>query len=413
MSSSERDPPSPTFVSPLKQDVHMTGDYATLHECTNPENVDFATGIAETYFSTEYWKSNLSSGSIHLKEEHERENNESVCCMAPKMLEDDTTLLKEDRKTIPANLLSQKAQDIRIKSPISVHSAVTSVSLANISSACCTHDFHSTPAIQDSDISNLINEVSLTNASDMGGSVSALIEDVDVPRDQSDLTVVSNSLGISKQLINTKSVPPPCVLPYDQNKMFDYESSCRPTIESAICSTPEITMLLSPEKTECSVSPSSHNKSMNNLAYTRQAIEDTSTLSSSIPPATVLKANPKRKCRTNWESLSENNSGFSDTSDVEHTVFVPFTCTNSTGSSLVEVGGEFQDLLITAYEYKREDMSQLASPLKLKLDQDTLYYKAVCEDQNNVNLHNTMRAENIKFRSDKEQYLSIPRTPKH
>ncbi|KYO34000.1 1-phosphatidylinositol 4,5-bisphosphate phosphodiesterase eta-1 isoform B [Alligator mississippiensis] len=39
---------------------------------------------------------------------------------------------------------------------------------------------------------------------------------------------------------------------------------------------------------------------------------------------------------------------------------------DDTSSSLIEVDGDSQDLLITTYEYKREDMSQLASPLKLK-----------------------------------------------
>uniref|UniRef100_A0A6J0SML8 Phosphoinositide phospholipase C n=1 Tax=Pogona vitticeps TaxID=103695 RepID=A0A6J0SML8_9SAUR len=402
ISSSQRHPSSPAFVSPLKQDVHLT-----VPEYAKRENLDFAVGIAETYFSTEYWKSNLSSQSMHLKEERERENNEHVSCMDPKILGDDTTLLEEERKVVTASSLPQRDQESGIKSSISVQSTVTSISLADISSACLVRDFYSTPAIQDSDISNLINEVSLTNASDMGSSVSALIEEVDVSRDQSNLTVVSNPPGISKQIINMKSVPLPCVLPSNQNKMFDCESSCRTPNELAICSTSEISKLLSPEKTECSLSPASYHDSMNNLAckYTRHAVEDTCTLSSCIAPTTVLKADPKRKCRTNWESLSDSNSGFSDTSDMEHTVFVPFACAGSTGSSLVEVGGELQDLLITAYEYKREDMSQLASPLKLKHDQDTLYYKPVCEELSNVNLHNTNHVEDFKFRNEKEQNI--------
>ncbi|XP_062988134.1 1-phosphatidylinositol 4,5-bisphosphate phosphodiesterase eta-1 [Elgaria multicarinata webbii] len=413
VSSGEKDSSFTQFAYSFKSDVPKTGNYATLPAYEKPEGLDFTVGIAETYFSTEYWKSNLSSASVHLKEEFEREKNEGIYCMGQKTLVD-TTSCKEDRKTVALISLAQGDQETNIKSHPVVNSTITNLSLADTSSPTCydVHDFHSTPAIQDSDISHLINEVSLTDESDMSSSVSALIEQVDVKNDQSNLTV-SSPPGISKLFINMKSTHPPPILPYDQNKTFDHQSLRITPIGPASNSTPEITMRSTPETTECSqytiiheapLSPSSCHESMGKLVCKdpSHGAEDRCIMSS----ATMLKGNPKRKCGTNWESLSISNSCISDSSDLEHTIVVPFTCANSTGSSLMEVDGELQDLLITAYEYKREDMSQLASPLKLKHNQDTLYYnKTVCEHLNSVDLHSANLVEDLKFRSEENQYL--------
>ncbi|XP_044288686.1 1-phosphatidylinositol 4,5-bisphosphate phosphodiesterase eta-1 [Varanus komodoensis] len=422
VSSTEKDPSFTKFASPFKSDIPKTSSYTTLLAYEKPEGLDFAVGIAETYFSTEYWKSNLSSESVHLKEESVKEEKEVICFMDRKTSED--TILCKEKKMVVGISLPQGDQETSIKSHMAVNSTLTNLSLADRSSPTGydVNDFHSAPAIQDSDISHLINEVSLSNASDIGSSVSALIDQVDVTNDLTNLTVFPSPSGISKQINNMKSTHPPHMMSCEQNKTFDHQLRSIAPVGQASYSTPENAMI-STQTTECSqpsiiheapLSSASYHESMGRLAYkdTSHGAEDMCIVPSAISPATVLKGDPKRKCGTHWESFSISNSHISDSTDLEKTILVPLTCADSTGSNLVEVDADLQDLLITAYEYKREDMSQLASPLKLKHNQDPLYYnKTVCEHLNSVDIHSANLVKDFKLRSEKNQYL--PYTDRH
>ncbi|XP_061493088.1 1-phosphatidylinositol 4,5-bisphosphate phosphodiesterase eta-1 isoform X2 [Rhineura floridana] len=416
VTSSENESPFTKFESPLKKDAPKADIYVSLPAYEKPGSLDFAVGIAETYFSTEYWKSNLSSEPVHLKEELEKDKDEGICCMDQKTMED-TTFCKE-KKIVAENSLSLRDQEVTsIRSHTIVNSTLTNSPLADASSPTCNdvHDFHSNSAIQDSDISHLISEVSLSDESDMSSSVSALIGQFDVRNNQTTLTIVPSLPRISKKVVNMKSAHKSSS---DQNTTFDYKSPGLTPIRSPLYSAPEITVS-TPQTTECplyriihesSLSPASLHESMSKppCKDIKYVAEDTCPVFSCISPATGLKENPTRKCGTTWKS-NNSNSGFSDSSDLEHTIVVPFTCANSTGSSLMEVDGELQDLLITTYEYKREDMSQVASPLKLKHNQDTLYYdKSICGNPNSEDLHNANLLEDFEFRSKKNQYVPYP-----
>ncbi|XP_054838395.1 1-phosphatidylinositol 4,5-bisphosphate phosphodiesterase eta-1 [Eublepharis macularius] len=411
-SSVEKVSPFTKFASPLKQDVPKSNDSAASLVFEKPACLDFATGIAETYFSTDYWNSNLSSESVHPKEEFEKENNEDTCCMAQKTWKN-PVMCKEENEPIAGIPVPQGEQETD-RSHTAVDSTITSLPLVSASAATRVNDFHSTQAMPDSDISCLINEVSLTNESDMDSSVSALIEDFEVTNNQTNLTVGSGSPGTCQKINSMKSAHLSSILSTDPNTTFDHKTPGR-TLDVPSYLTPEMNSFPSPETTECSLftiihetslSPTSNHQAVSKLVSKDKPHhrEDACAVLSCIPPASVLKANPKRKCGTNWESLGNSSSFRSDSSDSGDTVVVPFTCVNSAGSSLMEVDGELQDLLITAYEYKREDLSQLASPLKLKSNQDIINYKGRrCQNTNNEDLCSAHIGEDFKFRSEKSQ----------
>lgn len=410
-SSPEKEPSFTKLASPFKKGVSKTGgDCAILPVYEKSQSLDFAMGIAETYFSTEYWKSNISSESIHLKEEHGRKHSQDLGFMEQKTPSDIVPC--NEPKTVAGNSLSQKDPGLN---NMGSHTTVnlTNLSLAGASSTICydVPDFHSTQAMQDSDISCLINEVSLTNDSDAGSSVSALIGQMDVTDDQLNLTGVSSPPGISTKKMTMRLVHSPQTLPNYPSTTYDYQSPI-------VYSTPEATMTSTPETTECSLYTVLHEASLSSASNhefvskhtcqnTNHCAEDTCALLSCISSASMRKANPKRKCGTNWESLG--NSCLSDSSDLENTIVVPLACINSTGSSLMEADGTLQDLLITAYEYKREDMSHLASPLKLKHNQDTLQYnERICGNLNREDLHSAELVKESKYSSEKNRYLPYP-----
>ncbi|XP_062832757.1 1-phosphatidylinositol 4,5-bisphosphate phosphodiesterase eta-1 isoform X2 [Anolis carolinensis] len=415
ISFSEKDSSFIAFVPSFENFAPKTDDYTTLHAYEKPDGLDFVTGIAETYFSTEYWRNNLSSASVHEKKEPESEENKDLCSVDQKLWEG-----AEKHKTEASSSVPKEHKETMIKSHTLVNSTITNLSLDDSFSSAC-HDvqgFHYTPAIQDTDISHLISEVSLTDESDLSSSVSALIDQADVTSGQTNLTIVSSPPEVDKKIFNVKSTHSPHMVSCDQNEMLGCKSPKVTQVELPAYSTPEMTIITTPVTTECSLytiiheAPLSPTSSLHVSAdkldneNTTRCVEEPSTVSSCISSVTQLKSDPKRKCRTNWESFSDSNSCFSDASDLERTIFAQFPPANSAGSSLMEVDGELQDLLITTYEYKREDMSQLASPLRLKHNQDTLYHsKAICEHPYSVDIHSANQVEDGKFKNEKTQYF--------
>ncbi|KAL7990934.1 hypothetical protein Chor_014364, partial [Crotalus horridus] len=419
ITSSENNSSFTEFSHLPKKDVPKSGKSDTYCPDEKGENLNFAIGIAETYFSTEYWKSNLPNEFVHVKEDLERKKHDKSC-LDPKTLEI-TAFCKEKRK-IAGNSFPPADEKANMESHPILNTTITNVSSAESSPPICYDvcDFNCTPAIPDSDISHLINEVSLAEVRDRDNSISKLIEQVDVTSDQIDLTLVSSPSDINKENNILKCIHLPCTSLNEQSVILDDKSLTLKSAGSACLtgSRAENTMISTPKTAgnslytiihEASLSPVSQPALMD-TSVCKDTIKDTKDScvnTSCVSPVTMQKANPKRKCGTSWEFLSNSNSY---TSDIQNTIVVPVTCANSTGSSLMEIDGELQDLLITTFEYKIEDMSQVASPLKLKQSQDTLYYnKTIGEPLKSMDFHSENLAEDLKFNNDKNQYFPYPR----
>ncbi|XP_054241745.1 1-phosphatidylinositol 4,5-bisphosphate phosphodiesterase eta-1 [Indicator indicator] len=239
---------------------------------------------------------------------------------------------------------------------------------------------HSTSAVQDSDISRLIDEVSLATESQMDSAVSALIRQLDVTDDQTNLTKVSSLHGSSSQTFSMLATQP-------RVPTADLHSPCKhnfltaQSTKSPLFSTPDPTALSSPETAEYStytiiheatLTPASEYKTHSEAACKKKlsSIENNLASSPCPSPLSLLNANPRRnhgtKPGTSWEAPESATSFTSNNLIFEETLADPLTGETSESSSLVEVDGDSQDDLVTACEYKREDMSQLASPLKLR-----------------------------------------------
>ncbi|NXW15137.1 PLCH1 phosphodiesterase, partial [Circaetus pectoralis] len=355
-----------------------------------PENLVFASGVAETNHLIDYQENNLSDGTVPLMQdsnfELSAEKTHDKNC-ADNKKEDDTKGPKEEKITLLGTSLSQKVEMENHKYDIIKKSTAASLSLTGISSTICSDapDLHSNLTMQDSDISRLIDEVSLANESEMDSAVSALIGQFDVTDDQTNLTVVSNLHGTSSQTFSMMAMHPH-MLTADLNSPCKHNFTTTKSIKSPLFSTPDTTIFSSPETAEYSVytiiheatlTPAFECKTHSELVC-KKKLNSTENNLPSFPcpsPLSLLNANPKSKCGTksgtSWEAPESASSFASNSLIFEETLVDPLAGENSESSSLVEVDGDSQDLLVTACEYKREDMSQLASPLKLRHKQDT------------------------------------------
>lgn len=354
------------------------------------ENLVFASGIAEMNHLIVYPQNNLPAETVPLMQDSDFEistekTNGKNC--ADNKKEDDTKGSKEEKITLVGSALSQKVEMENHKYDIIEKSTGAPLSLTDISSTVCSDvpDLHSTLTMQDSDISRLIDEVSLTNESEMDSAVSALIGQFDVTDDQTNLTAVSSLHGTSSQAFSVMATHPH-VLTADLNSPCKHNFSTTKSIKSPLFSTPDTTVFSSPETAEYSVytiiheatlTPASECKTHSELVCKKKLTSVQNNLPSSPCPSplSLLNGNPKRKCGPkcgrSWEAPEPASSFASNSLIFEETLVDPPTGENSESSSLVEVDGDCQDLLVTACEYKREDMSQLASPLKLRQKRDT------------------------------------------
>ncbi|NXS54201.1 PLCH1 phosphodiesterase, partial [Brachypteracias leptosomus] len=356
-----------------------------------PENVVFASRVAETNHLIGCQQNSPCDETVPLMQGSDleispEETTDKNC--ADNKREDDTKGSKEEKITLMGTSLSQTVEMENHKHDIIKKSPAAPLSLADTSPTVCSDapDLHSTLTMQDSDISRLIDEVSLATESEMDSAVSALIGQFDVTGDQADLTTVSSLHGTSSQTFSLMATHPR-VLTMDLNSPCKHSSPTIKSTKSPLFSTPGTTTFSSPETAEFSVytiiheaalTPASTCKTRGELVCkkTLNSIENNSienSLSSSPCPSslTSLSANPKRKCRRSWEAPESASSFASNSLIFEETLVDPLAGENSESSSLVEVDEDSQDLLVTACEYKREDMSQLASPLKLRQKQDS------------------------------------------
>ncbi|NWW86810.1 PLCH1 phosphodiesterase, partial [Rhynochetos jubatus] len=354
-----------------------------------PENLAFPGGVAETNHLMGYQDNNLSDATVPLMQGSDFDlSTEKPCdknCAGNKK-KDDTKGTKEEKFVLLGNSLCQKVEMESHKCDIIKQSTAAPLSSTDVSSTVCSDapDLHSALTTQDSDISRLIDEVSLANESEMDSAVSALIGQFDVTDDQANLTVVSSLHGASGQTFSMMATHPH-TLTADLNSPCKHHLATTKSIRSPLFSTPDTTMFSSPETAEYSVytiireaalTPTSQCKTHSELVCKKTLNSVGNNLPSSPCPSSLslLNANPQRKCGmqsgTSWEAPKSASSFASNSLIFEETLVDPLTGENSESSSLVEVDGDSQDLLVTACEYRREDISQLASPLKLRQKQD-------------------------------------------
>ncbi|NWS59204.1 PLCH1 phosphodiesterase, partial [Chunga burmeisteri] len=363
-----------------------TVDSLVLPLQEQPKN--FASGIAEANRLIDYHENNLSDETVPLMQDSDfklsAEKTHDKNC-ADNKKEDDTKGSKEEKITLVGTSFSQKVEKENHKYDIK-KSTVTPLSLTDISSTIYSDapDLHSTLTMQDSDISRLIDEISLANESEMDSAVSALIRQFDVTDDQTNLTAVSSLHGASSQTFNMMATHPH-MLTADLNSPCKHNCTTTKSIKSPLFSTPDTSVFSSPETAEYSaytiiheatLTPASECKTHSELVCQKKlnSIENNLPSSPCPSPLSLLNSSPKRKCGTksgtSWEAPESASSFASNSLIFEETLVDRLTGENSESSSLVEVDGDSQDLLVTAHEYKREDMSQLASPLKLRQKQD-------------------------------------------
>ncbi|XP_064234916.1 1-phosphatidylinositol 4,5-bisphosphate phosphodiesterase eta-1 isoform X2 [Aotus nancymaae] len=251
--------------------------------------------------------------------------------------------------------------------------AATSFSLSDVSVLCSDiPDLHSTAILQESEISHLIDNVTLTNENEPGSSISALIGQFDETNDPA-ITVVSD-------LQNTSVMSDHCPLPSLGLKMpIEHGFSKGKSKSSFLCSSPELTALLSPETTkhatytvyETTCTPISKTKPDDDLSSKVKtgAVESSLPGSPNTSHGWLPKSPTKGEDRETLKSCSP--ASYPDLT-LEAVIADPILCFNSGESSLVEIDGESENLSLTTCEYKREGTSQLASPLKLKYHQDVV-----------------------------------------
>ncbi|XP_072474772.1 1-phosphatidylinositol 4,5-bisphosphate phosphodiesterase eta-1 isoform X3 [Notamacropus eugenii] len=286
--------------------------------------------------------------------------------------ENGNTFPSETNRIFLGNVSSQSELEILNVKDVdqTASNAVTSFSLTDVSAPCPDgHDLHSTAIMQDCEISHLIDNVTLTNESELGSSISALINQFDATKDQTNLKAVSRLQGTSGQTYSVMSGHPSLLTTDLKIPLKNNFSKSKP-LWSSWYSSPETTVCSSPETTEYSTYTIIHEAALTPVTGSKFVDEPHGktkfhALEGGIVRPSPLTKSPQKSCGKGWENGAI--CGISTSSDLTQEDIIDHTlCQNSGESSLVEVDEESQDLLVTTHEYKREDMSQLASPLKLK-----------------------------------------------
>uniref|UniRef100_A0A8C3VC71 Phosphoinositide phospholipase C n=1 Tax=Catharus ustulatus TaxID=91951 RepID=A0A8C3VC71_CATUS len=328
-----------------------------------PEHLVFANGVTQANHLVDYQENHLSDGTVPLMQDSDSElptekPHHKTC---------------EGKISLTGTSLSQKAQAENHKYDTKKSTAAS----LSLSSAVCSEgpDCHPTGALQDSDISHLIDEVSLSTESELDSAVSALIGQLDGTDDQTALAPVPSPPGSSSQTPRLGAALP---------HLFaaDLSSPCRHNFTPSKCSsfsTPDTAKFSSLEDAECSTytiiheaSPASECKNHRELVCKKRL----NSLESNLPDScssslSLLNANPKRNCATkSGPSLeaSESANSLGSNSLIFEEALGPGE--HSDSSSLLEVDGDCQELLGSTSEYRREDLSQLASAQSPRQQQD-------------------------------------------
>lgn len=377
------------LASPLKKnDQEITADPLAPPLQEQPERLAFARAAAETSHPTGCQENNPPAGTGPLMQGSafeislEKTNDKN---WGDRKKEGDTEG-SEAKITLVGPSPSQKTETDNHKGDVVKQSTAAPLSVGDAPSAVRADvpDLHSALTVEDSDISRLIDEVSLANESEMDSAVSALIGQFDVTGDQTNLPADLSPHGTGSQTFSLMATHPH-VLPADLSSPCKHNVATTDPAKSPLSSTPDATRLPSPETAEYSgyaiiheaaLTPASEQRIHGELVCNKRLGSIENNFPSSPCPSllSLLNANPKRKWGTkpgtSWEAPESASSFASNSLIFEETLVDPLTGENSGSSSLVEVDGDSQELLVTAREYKREDLSQLASPLKLRQRQD-------------------------------------------
>lgn len=369
------------LASPLRKESaqkETTADFSLVPPSQEqPEHLVAVSGVTETNHL------NLPVDTVPLIQssglERDTEKIQGKNC-AGTTREDETNRCKEEKITPVRTCLPEKVEEVEnVKYDIVQKSSVACLALTEISSAVCSEapDLRSSLTMQDSDISRLIDEVSLVTESELDSAVSALIGQLDVTDDQTSLTtpMLPGAGSQTFGAVATHAVPAELSTPC-KNDFITTKST-----KSPLFSTPDTAVFSSPETADYSVytiiheatlTPGSEFKTHSGLVCKKKSKSVENNLPSSFcsSPFSLLNANPQRKCETSWGTPRSVGSLASSSLIFEEMLVDPPMGENSESSSLVELGGDSQDLLVTACAYKREDVSQLASPLKLRQQQD-------------------------------------------
>uniref|UniRef100_A0A8D2B444 Phosphoinositide phospholipase C n=1 Tax=Sciurus vulgaris TaxID=55149 RepID=A0A8D2B444_SCIVU len=282
--------------------------------------------------------------------------------------------LGQGRGWLQGGTLSQSALEIKsLEGSQAAGRAATSFSLSDVSVLCSDiPEVHSTPVLQESDISHLIDNVTFTDENEPGSSISALIGQLDETGDQANFTAVSRLHGTGVMSGRTAAAP---WGPHTPSQPGFSRGKPR---SSFLCSSPELMAFPGSENTrratvacEAAGAPVSKTKPEDDLAGTTKtrAVESKLLGSPDAPQGWLPKSPTTREDRGPLKSFSPVLSPDLTLGDV---VSEPTVCVNSGESSLVEVDGESEDLPLTTYEWRREETGQLASPLELKYSQDVV-----------------------------------------
>ncbi|XP_040336489.1 1-phosphatidylinositol 4,5-bisphosphate phosphodiesterase eta-1 isoform X5 [Herpailurus yagouaroundi] len=281
----------------------------------------------------------------------------------------------EEKNTLSGSIFSQSNLEIKnLEGHWGKGRAATSFSLSDVSTLCSDiPDSHSTSVLQESEISHLIDDVTLTNESEPGSSISALIGQCEEASDEANLTVVSHVHGASA--VSRHSPLPPL----DGKLPFRHDFSMGKPRSSFLCSSPEPIAFSSPETSkhsthtvcETTCTPVSKTKPDDNVSGKAKtgAVENSLPGSSNTSHCQLPKSPNHGK---DWEMLKNHGPATCTDSTLEDVIADATLCLNSGESSLVEMDEDSENLSITAYEYRREDTSHLDSPLKLKYGQDVV-----------------------------------------
>ncbi|XP_062959802.1 1-phosphatidylinositol 4,5-bisphosphate phosphodiesterase eta-1 isoform X2 [Cynocephalus volans] len=284
----------------------------------------------------------------------------------------------EGKSTLSGGVFSQSNLEIKnLEGDKGKSRAATSFSLSDVSTLCSdTPDLHSTSILQGSEISHLIDNVTLTNENEPGSSISALIGQFEETSNQASFTVLSHLHSTS-----VMSGHPP-LPPLSLQTPFKHGFAKGKPKSSFMCSSPELIAFPSSKTTkhaaytavhETTYSPISKTKTDNDLSGKAK----TRAMEPKLPgsPNTSHGWLPKSPINgEDWEILKSCSPATSADLTLEEIIADPTLCLNSENSSLVEIDGESENLSLTTYECRREGTSQIASPLKLKYRQDVVEY---------------------------------------
>ncbi|XP_077606226.1 1-phosphatidylinositol 4,5-bisphosphate phosphodiesterase eta-1 [Crocuta crocuta] len=280
-----------------------------------------------------------------------------------------------EKSTLSGSIFSQSNLEIKsLEGHWGKGQAATSFSLSDVSTLCSDiPDSHSTAILQESELSHLIDNVTLTNESEPGSSISALIGQCEETTEEANLTVVSHLHSVGAM-----SSPSP-LPPLDGKMPFRPDFSTGKPKSSFLCSSPEPTAFSSPETSkhashtvcETTCTPVSKTKPDDSLSGKAKmgAVENSLPGSSNTSYCWLPKSPNNGK---DWEMQKNHSPATSTDLTLEEALADATLCLNSGESSLVEMDGDSENLSTTAYEYRKEDTSHLDSPLKLKYSQDVV-----------------------------------------